>query len=115
MRKIENYSFGSVEVDGRRFRKDLIVYPDKIAPEWWRKKGHRLQLEDLTGVFEDPPEVLVVGQGDSGMMQIDPSVIHRLEALGIQLIAARTGEACEKFNGLSSEGKQAVAALHLTC
>jgi len=114
MRKIEDYSFGFISVDGHRYNKDLIVYPDSIQPNWWRKEGHRLQLEDIAGVLEDPPEILVVGRGDSSMMVVDPRVAEALEKLNVQLVAASTRAACDKFNDLSKEGRRVVAALHLT-
>ena len=115
MKTITHYSFGSIEVDGHTYRNDIIIYPQAIQPDWWRKEGHRLQLEDIEGVLSDPPEVLVVGQGDSGMMVVDARVAETLENLNVQLVAAHTKAACESFNKLSQEGKRVVAALHLTC
>jgi len=115
MRKIESYSFGSVSVDGRRYTSDLVIYPDNIQADWWRKDGHRLQLEDIPEVLKNPPEVLVVGRGDSARMVVDAKVESELEKRGVQLIAEPTQAACDKFNELSGEGRNVVAALHLTC
>jgi len=115
MKTINHYSFGSIEVDGNTYRNDIIIYPQAIQSDWWRKEGHRLQLEDIERVLSDPPEVLVVGQGDSGMMVVDARVAETLENLNVQLVAAHTKAACENFNKLSQEGKRVVAALHLTC
>ena len=47
MARIEGYSFGSISVDGRRYKSDLIIYPDRVRSDWWRKEGHQLQLEDI--------------------------------------------------------------------
>lgn len=115
MRKIEGYSFGSVRVDGRRYNKDLIVYPGNIQSNWWRREGHRLRVEDIAGVLDDPPEVLVVGRGASAQMIVDPEVTKELERRGVEMVAGPTEEACDRFNELSREGKRVVAALHLTC
>jgi len=115
MRKIESYSFGSVSVDRRRYTSDLVIYPDNIQADWWRKDGHRLQLEDIPEVLKNPPEVLVVGRGDSARMVVDAKVESELEKRGVQLIAEPTQAACDKFNELSGEGRNVVAALHLTC
>lgn len=113
--RIRKYSFGSISVDGNTYTEDLIIYPDRISESWWRKSGHMLQVEDLAEVLTDPPEVLIVGQGDSARMQLDPRVGGVLEGLNIELIAAPTKRACEKFNELTEQGKKVVAALHLTC
>jgi hypothetical protein len=115
MAKIEKYSFGSISIDGRAYDKDLIIYPDRVQDGWWRKEGHRLQIDDIRDVLADPPEVLVVGQGDSARMRVDPRVNEALAKLEVQLIAAPTKRACEEFNRLSAQGKHVVAALHLTC
>ena len=115
MREIEGYSFGVVNVDGHRYTSDLIIYPGRIESNWWRKEGHRLQVEDISGVLKDQPEVLVVGRGESGVMIVDPTLEKELEMRKIELVAEPTKAACERFNELSREGKHVVAALHLTC
>ena len=115
MRKIEHYSFGSIDIEGKRYEKDLIIYPDRIQSGWWRKEGHRLQLEDIPAVLADPPEVLVVGQGEPGKMRVDTRVAQKLDELNVRLVAAPTGAACNRFNKLSQQGMRVVAALHLTC
>lgn len=115
MRRIEGYSFGSVRIDGEKHTSDLIVYPDRIESNWWRKKGHTLRVEDIPHVLENPPDVLVVGCGDSARMIVHPDVKKELDKRGIRLFSERTGVACERFNELSLDGAHVVAALHLTC
>lgn len=115
MSKIERYSFGSIDIDGRKYQKDIIIYPDRVQSDWWRKEGHRLQPEDIPDVLAEPPEVFVVGQGDPGRMQVDPRVAEALDRLNVQLVAAPTKTACNKYNELSQQGARVVAALHLTC
>jgi hypothetical protein len=44
---ITSYDFGHIIIDGKRYTSDLIVFPDRVKVGWWRKEGHRLQLEDL--------------------------------------------------------------------
>jgi hypothetical protein len=115
MSRIERYSFGSIDVEGRKYEKDIIIYPDRVQSDWWRKEGHRLQLDDIPDVLTQPPDVLVVGQGDPGRMQVDPRVAETLDRLNVQLVAGPTRMACNRFNELSEQGARVVAALHLTC
>ncbi len=113
--KIDNYSFGSMKVDGKVYRKDLIVFPDTVKPEWWRKDGHSLATEDLKGVLDYKPEVLVVGMGAFGFMKIPESTRAALKERNIELVGKNTGEAYKIFNEQIQRGKKVVGVFHLTC
>ena len=112
---IESYSFGSVEIDGRTYTSDVIIYGGRVDSAWWRKEGHSLALEDIREVIDEKPEVLVVGTGASGVMRVLPETAKLLKERGIRLVADRTAQACTEYNKMVSEGKSVVAALHLTC
>jgi hypothetical protein len=111
--RIESYSFGRIVINGESYTKDVIILPDRVFSPWWRKEGHLLQWEDLEEVVKDPPEVLIIGQGYSGVMQVPEGLVKRLEAMGIKVYKGRTTEMVELFNRTSAAKK--VAALHLTC
>ena len=111
---IDSYSFGSIVVEGKRYTADVIIYPDRVDPSWWRKQGHNLCLEDLQDVLRSQPEVLVIGQGKPGLMKVGADVVERLHELGIEVISAPTVKAVRTYNELATE-KKVVAALHLTC
>lgn len=114
--RVDSYSFGQIVVAGRKYTNDVIIFPGRVKDNWWRDRGHLLQVEDLDEVFEFQPEVLVVGKGAHGKMEIDRAVRDKLEEIGIELRAAETNEAVEIYNVLAEdERKDAVAALHLTC
>lgn len=112
---IDSYSFGVMKVDGAEYRSDLIIFPDKIKQNWWRVQGHNLSVEDLEDVLEFKPEVLIVGKGASGLMQIPTSTAKALQHQGIELIAEDTGRAWKFFNEQAQKGRKAVGAFHLTC
>ena len=111
---IDSYDFGKIKINGKRYNTDLLVFPDKIKTDWWRKEGHSLQIADLKEVLEAKPEVLVVGTGYSGMMNVPPETRKYIESEGIKLIVQKTAEACKTFNHLI-KSRTVVAALHLTC
>ena len=113
--KISAYSFGSITVDDKVYRSDLIVFPDKIKPNWWRKGGHTLLIEDLEEVISYKPQVLIVGTGAYGVMEIPESTKKILNEKDIKLIDGISGEAYKIFNEHIKEGKKAVGAFHLTC
>ena len=112
---IDAYAFGRVVVNGASYEADVIVFPDRVESNWWRKEGHRLQMEDLGTVVGYGPDVLVVGSGSFGMMDVPLSTIEGLESRGTSVIVLRTSEACTRFNTLLAERKRVAAALHLTC
>ena len=112
---IDEYSFGRIVIDGKTYRQDVIVFPDRVKPNWWRREGHSLCLEDLEEVLRDPPEVLVVGTGYLGLMRVPREVREKLEEMGIRVVVEKTGKAYRTFNKLLSEGRRVAAALHLTC
>lgn len=112
--RIERYAFGEIVIDGKTYRRDVIVGPAGVRPDWWRLEGHSLAVEDLAEVLADPPETLVVGQGAYGRMEVPPATREAIEAAGVRLLAAPTEEAVRLYNRLREQGR-VVAALHLTC
>jgi hypothetical protein len=52
---IDHYEFGRIVVDGCQKTKDLIILPDRVVRNWWRKDGHALVLKDLADVLNELP------------------------------------------------------------
>jgi len=111
---IESYDFGRIVINGRKFGSDLIIFPDRVDGNWWRKEGHILSVDDVKAIMDAKPEVLVVGTGYSGLMKIPPQTERYAKSSGIELIPAKTEKACKIYNELS-KSRKVVAALHLTC
>ena len=114
---IESYEFGTIVIKGKRYRSDVIVFPDRVLDGWWRREGHRLNVGDLDEVLkaEPQPKVLIVGTGYSGLMKVSDEVEQLLSSRGIKLIAEPTKQACQTFNDLLRTRKRVVSAFHLTC
>ncbi len=112
--RIDDYGFGRIVISGKAYTSDVIIYPDKIDPSWWREEGHELREADLSGVMAAAPEILVIGTGFSGFMQVPEHTLNFLRSKGIRLYVERTGRAVELFNEKKNEGK-IVGAFHLTC
>jgi hypothetical protein len=112
--KIEHYSFGRITIDGNTYISDVIIYPDKVDPSWWRKEGHSLHIVDLKDVINLKPEVLIIGTGQSGMLIVPEETLSYLKGHNIEVYVARTGKAVELFNKIRDD-KKTFAVLHLTC
>jgi len=111
--KINSYSFGKIVINRIIYTKDVIILPDRVIYPWWRKEGHLLQWEDIEDVLKEAPQLLIIGKGYSGLMQVPESLIKRLNEKGIKVLIGNTAEMVKIFN--SAEEKNKIAALHLTC
>ncbi|HLG58325.1 MAG TPA: MTH938/NDUFAF3 family protein [Vicinamibacterales bacterium] len=112
---ISGYRFGKVDIGGKTYTSDVIITPERVIDGWWRQQGHALAVADLDDVVAAKPDVLVIGTGYFGGMSVSRETRRYLEAQGIQVRDARTGEAAHDFNELQKEHGRVVAALHLTC
>ena len=117
---IEGYDYGVLRIDGKEYHSDVIIYPDsslggcRVDGSWWRKEGHRVDRADVENVVKARPDVLVVGTGYYGCMEVPTETKELLKDAGIELCIEPTLQACDKYNQLKAVRKVA-AALHLTC
>lgn len=114
MNTIDSYHFGEIVINGKSYSSDVVIFPDRVKDNWWRKTGHELCLKDIDEVITESPEVLVVGTGASGLMKVLPEVEQVAQAREIKLIVEPTDKACNTYNQLSHSQK-VVAAFHITC
>jgi hypothetical protein len=100
-------------IDGREETRDLIILPDRVVRNWWRRDGHALVLDDLAEVLDELPIHLVVGTGAAGRLLPDPDAIGQLRERGVTVEALPTSQAVRRFGEL--DPANTAAALHLTC
>jgi len=113
--RIERCAFGTLVIDGKTYTDDLIILPDgKILKPWWRQRGHKLTMDDLSDLVDSSPELIVAGTGISGNMKPDHNLVKDLSRLAIGLIAEPNNKAIEVFNNMGLE-KRVGACFHLTC
>ncbi len=113
---IESYRFGEMIVNGRKFTSDVIIFPDHVDDSWWRDEGHRLIPGDLPFLEEEPPGILVVGQGKFGFMKVSAEMVRYLKENDIALKCAKTDQAVKIYNSLREDPEiRVVGAFHLTC
>jgi hypothetical protein len=110
---IEEYSFGRIVVDGRAYSNDIRIIEGKVKPEWWRKEGHMLHLEDMRDALDANPKTIIVGCGHEGVLKVMPEVKEHCRAHDIELIELWTAEAVKKYNEMAGPG--VVGLFHLTC
>jgi len=113
--EITHYTFGEIDIDGKRYHSDVIITSKNVKHNWWRKEGHNLAIDDLDDVIETNPLIVIIGTGYYGRLQVPEITRAFLEEKGIQVEVAPTSDAVERFNQLQQECARIVAALHLTC
>lgn len=112
---IEAYSFGNMKIKGKNYTSDLKIIDGRVIPNWWRKTGHEVDVNDVNDILTSDVEVLVVGKGQPGMMRVSEALKKELLKKGVKLIEKPTAQAYVEFNKLYSEGKKVAGAFHLTC
>lgn len=112
MLRITKYSFGSIEINGKSYE-DIKIYKNQVLP-WHYVEHHTVTLQDINDITADI-EILVIGNGQSGLVKVLPEVEEFAEKKKIKLIIAETPKACEIFNDLVRKEKKVAAILHSTC
>jgi hypothetical protein len=109
-------SFGSVEIDGVLYTKDVVI--DRGMVRKRKKKPSKIYRKDYghtpLSADEDIPwscDVLIIGTGQEGGMPIMDEVYEEAERRGVELRVMNTEEAIEELR--AAEGANAI--LHLTC
>ncbi|MCF8885283.1 MAG: Mth938-like domain-containing protein [Nitrososphaerota archaeon] len=113
--KIESYGFGYIVVNGVTYSRDLIILPDKLITNWWRREGHKIELADLVEVLEEDIDYLVLGTGYFGRIDVSREVIDKFEEKNVKVIVENTRNAWRKYNELLEKGFRVCGAFHLTC
>ena len=94
---------------------DIRVIGEEVT-RWKKRKGHRLKKSMITGVYDQGIEVLVIGNGVSGAVEVPDKVQRDIEKHGIrEVVIERTPQACRIYNKLYRKGKRAALLAHGTC
>ena len=109
---IESYEFGRLIIDGKIY-KDVVIYQGKIS-EWKWKEHHAFTMDDIKPILEEI-DVLILGTGASGFVEVKPDVIAFLETNNIKYVVAKSAKACARYNEFVKAGKKVAAIIHSTC
>jgi hypothetical protein len=110
--KIEKYSFGSIKISGKDYDTDLIISWDGEISK--RIRTHLFTKSEFYEILQKEPEIVIVGTGFSGLVEIDPEIEKVAQDENVKLIVKPTKEAVDDFNTLSKK-KKVIAMMHLTC
>lgn len=120
MIKIDAVEWGKIVVKGREY-KQILAVGEKVF-ERDSEKLHQLfgtthQIGDweTEELLKGKPEVIVIGNGWDGILEVSEELRTKSEELEIEIKILRTPKAVEEFNQLVEEGKRVNALIHTTC
>ncbi|MBK5965206.1 hypothetical protein CCR95_14185 [Thiocystis minor] len=106
---IDAYGVDGIVIGGRRYRRGLIVTPERIVDLWGPNQPSELMAEHLDELLAFSPQIIVLGTGRTQIFP-DPSLYFRMMEQRIGFEIMDTGAACRTYNILMSEGRRVVAA-----
>ena len=116
MPEITDHQFGRMTIAGKVYTSDLLIVPSgKILDNWYRKKGHFLVYNDIDMLIKTEPDLIIIGTGVSGRMQVDPSLLSKLEHLHIDSHIHANSQAINVYNQHITTNRKIGAGFHLTC
>ena len=116
--KIEDYSFGSITIDGEIYHKDLWIIDGKITK---RDKSiakekfgtsHMISRRELKRVLTPKTRRIIIGAGNSGLVSLTNKAQKHLEEIDIEVEMWKTGELMQRGIVIS---KTDAGVIHLTC
>jgi hypothetical protein len=67
--QIDHYRFGHIDIEGRSYDADVIIFPNHVQKRWWRHEGHQLATEDLgAATTENQPLATADPLGIGGLL-----------------------------------------------
>ena len=117
---ITHFEWATFTIDGKIHSpeegvgKDIFLSPEGVSA-WHERKGHMLKAGMVRRALALKPEVLIIGNGVEGALEIGKKARKEIEDAGVKLIVLRTPEACREYNRLYRQGKRVILLAHGTC
>ena len=115
MAMINKFSFGTITVDDQVYHNDIKIIDGTVVPDWWRKSGHTVDVEDVDDILQAKPDIVVIGKGEPGYMKVTDSLREIAASRGIKLVVENTSAAGKTFNRLCKEGRNVAGGFHVSC
>jgi hypothetical protein len=117
--KIDATRFGSITIKGKTFRRDVLI---RLGGEVEKRKkklskavygtSHILSLEEARHVYQEGAERLIVGTGQTGLVQLSEEAADYFRGHECHVELLPTGQAIKAWN--QAEGA-VIGLFHVTC
>ncbi len=116
--RITELSWGSLDTEAGTFR-DAKLWPGGGRGWDWNETGtdHTpgVQPADVEELLDNGADVVVVGRGQQGRLQVMDETLATIEERGATAEVLDTQNAVERYNELSEQGVAVAALIHSTC
>ncbi len=120
MSHIDSTQFGEVIIDGVKYHEVLII-GDTVKKRDTEKLKELFDTTHIIGDWEvqellkENPQIVIVGTGQNGAMEVDENFSNEMNKEGIEVIIAETPKAILIYNDQVKLGKRVNALIHTTC
>lgn len=117
--KFDSTSFDEVIINGIKYG-GVLVIGDSVIPRGKSLANkvfgtsHAISNQELEMLIANTPDVIIVGTGQSGALEVREDVRKELEKADIELEVYKTTEAIRRYNEISTL-KKVNALVHTTC
>jgi len=117
--KIDELTFGSMIVEGKRYRRDVLIFTDDTVKK--RKGGflmfgsHKIKKQELEELSQGQPEIIVIGTGTNGAARVAPEAESWTKGQKLNLVVQPSYNAVTRLNELVEQKKKVAALIHITC
>jgi len=116
---IQSIEFGRITIDGETYTRDLYIHADgtikkrkkKLARELYGT-SHSVGPEELKKFRKRNPEILIIGSGHQGALELTKEGRKFLENARIDFEILPSSKAVRFYN---ASGKRKSLLIHLTC
>lgn len=120
MIRIDSTKFGEIVIDGKKYHQVLIIGNSVIERDYEKLEGlfgtsHKIGDWEVEELFKNSPEIIIIGTGQDGMMEVDRSLYEKIGNKNIELIITITPEAIKIYNEKIESGKRVNALIHTSC
>lgn len=119
MAKIDKLTFGSMIVEGKKYRRDVLIFTDGTVKK--RKGGflmfgsHKIKKQELEELSQGQPEIIVIGTGTNGAARVAPEAESWAKGQNLSLVVQPSYNAVTRLNELVEQKKKVAALIHITC
>ena len=117
--KMEATTFGSITIDGRKIKNDVVVRLDGSVKKRRKKlskriygTSHTISLDEVKYVYEKGAELLIIGTGQYDLVRLSEEAQAYLQKHNCRTELAATPNAIRLWNKV--QGK-VIGLFHVTC
>lgn len=117
---IDSTRFGEVIINGAKYHQVLIIGDTAKERDTEKLKElfdttHIIGDWEIQELLKENPQIVIVGTGQDGAMEVDENFSNTMNMKGIEVIIAKTPKAIEIYNEKAKGKKRVNALIHTTC